>query len=167
MARAQATDFYHTHKFHLLDDKGGTTQFLTTAAGFNTLTIPEYSLDVVEYKEGIWTYRRKYPGDVTVSDVSMTRGVAKKDTQFFNWVVACIEGNEYRTDLQIRHFHRDDVKGLGTKDYSEVAGKRVIKLYEALPIRVKLGTDFDSMSAEVSIQELDVAVERIEIYDTN
>jgi phage tail-like protein len=167
MARAQATDFYHTHKFQVIDDGGAGTKFLNTPAGFNTLTIPEYTLDVVEYKEGIWTYRRKFPGDVTVSDVSFTRGVMKKDTDFFKWVVACIEGKEYRTDMTIRHLHRDDVSGLGTKDYSEVAGKRIIKLYEAMPIRVKLGTDFDSMSAEVSIQEMDVAVEHIDITDSN
>lgn len=158
MARAQTTDYYHVMKFQIVDS--GAKDFIgAKTGGFNTLTMPEYTLDIAEYKEGIWTYRRKFPGEVTVSDVTMTRGAAKKDSAFHDWVVAGIEGNEYRTDLKIQHFHRDDVAG--KTDYSQSTPSRTIDLAEALPMRVKPGSDFDSLTSDVSIQELDVAIERL------
>lgn len=157
MARAQSTDFYHVFKFHVVDSENR----LNRLAGFNSVSSPELTLEAVEYKEGIWTYRRKFPGDVTISDITMTRGVAKQGTFFYDWIRDAVEGNKYRVDFKIYHFHRDDVQGL--TNYINAKPSRVINIFEAFPIRIKPGTDFEASTSEVAIEELDIAIERFTI----
>ena len=165
MARAQSTDFYHGFKFHLKIVTGGITGGSAIQGGFVTVTMPEQTLESVEYKEGIYLYKRKFPGDVSYSDLTLTRGVAKKGTAFWDWINATTHGEEYRVDLQILHFHRDDVVGLA--DFTQATPKRVINCFECLPIRVKPGADFDANASDVSIEEIDIAIERFELVDSN
>jgi len=165
MARSQATDFYHSMKFHLKVVTPGVTGGSEIQGGFNTVTLPEKTIEAVEYKEGIYLYRRKYPGDVTYSDITLTHGVAKAGTAFFDWINAVLLGQQYRVDLQILHFHRDEVTGL--TDYTAASAKRVVEAFDVFPIRVKVGSDFDSLSSEVSIEEMDLAIERFTLKDSN
>lgn len=167
MARSQNTDHYHAMKFHCKVVTAGISgaSDMTVQAGFNTMTMPEATLENVEYKEGTYLYRRKYPGDVTFSDITLTRGTAKKDTAFYEWLRAAYLGEEYRVDMSINHFHRSDVGA--EESYLTTQPKRVIKCFEAFPIRVKPGSDFDSLSSDISIQEVDIAIERFELEDTN
>lgn len=159
MPRAQSTDYYHVMKFHVVD--AGNTDMLDKAAGFASCTLPELSIESIEYKEGLWVYRRKYPGNPTVSDVSLRRGVVKKASKLYSWMKACNEGNEYRIDIIIYHYHRDDVKSM--VEYSTATPSRQIKCYDAFPIRFKPGADFDAQTGDVSIEEIDIAVERFEV----
>lgn len=168
MARAQSTDFYHAMKYHVVatGPAGTGPSVLGTAqAGFNTCVMPEATIEQVEYKEGIYVYRRKFPGDVTFSDITLTRGVVKKSNPLYDWIRKAYLGQEYRSDIQIRHFHRDDVTNL--TDFTKANPRRIIKCFECLPIRVKPGSDFDAMSSEVSIQEIDIALEYFELEDRN
>lgn len=157
MARAQSTDFYHVFKFHVVDSAGR----FGTLGGFNSVTVPEMTLEVAEYKEGIWTYRRKFPGDVTISDITLTKGVVKQGTNFWKWVKDGAEGNPYRADFSIYQYHRDDIGNL--TNYIEAKPSRIIKCFDAFAIRVKPGADFDSMTSDVSIEEIDVSMERFQI----
>lgn len=167
MARAQTTDFYHAMKYHARVVSTGVTGAanLGNQGGFNTMTMPEATVESVEYKEGIYLYRRKFPGDVTFSDITFTRGVAKKNTDLYTWVRNGYLGKEYRVDLQIRHFHREETADLN--DYTNIQPKRVINIFDAFAIRVKPGSDFDAQSSDVSIEEVDVVLERFELVDTN
>jgi len=157
MARAQSSDYYHVMKFHVVDNQDR----LNRLAGFTSVTVPEYTLEAVEYKEGIWTYRRKYPGDVTVSDITLTRGVARQATYFYDWIKEAIEGNPYRVDFVIYQYHREDVQGMTS--YLDATPSRRIECFEAFPIRVKPGADFDSQTGDVSVEEMDLAIERFNI----
>lgn len=163
MPRAQSTDFFHAMRFHVTTTgRGGTgASPLGAQGGFTTCVMPEHTIELVEYKEGTYVYRRKYPGDTTVSDITLTRGVVKAGTELFAWILATTFGNEYRVDMTIRQFHRDDVVGLS--DYTNAKPSRTIDCYECFPIRVKPGSDFDSQSSEISLQEIDIAVERFTI----
>lgn len=161
MPRAQNTDLYHVFKFNIIDSKdllGG------SSAGFKTVTLPEMNLETVEYKEGIWTYRRKFPGDVTFGNVTLSKGVVKTNTKFYDWIKKCAEGLEYRLDLEIYHFHRDDVKGMS--NYLTAKPSRIIKLMDAFPVRVKPGSDFDSQTSDVSVEEIEIAIEQFTITAT-
>lgn len=154
MARARTSDFYHSHEFHVVEEGG----FLNPAAGFNNVTVPEITLEMAEYREGVRTWTIKQPGYPTVDNVTMSRGVAKRDTDFYNWVITVIEGRTgYRTDLELWHFHGTDDFGL------EGNPSRTYKLHEAFPTRVRVAADFDATSAEISLEELEVAVEQITI----
>ena len=161
MARAQSTDFYHVFKFQMKIGTAGRAGASDIVGGFTNVTVPEVSTENVEYKEGIWLYRRKYPGDPTFSDITATQGVVKGNTAFFDWIFAAYTGNEYRVDLQILQFHREDVTGLF--DYSNASASRIYNCFECLPSRVKPSSDFDSQSSEVALAELDIQIERMEI----
>lgn len=165
MARAQATDFYHAFKFHVVIGTPGITGASDILSGFTAVTMPEQTLENVEYKEGVFLYRRKFPGDVTFSDITLSRGVAKKGTAFWDWINAVTLGEQYRVDLNILHFHRDDIQGL--TDFTKATPKRIIRCFDCFPIRVKPGADFDAQASDISIEEMDLAIERFELSDTN
>ena len=155
MPRAQSTDYFHLNKYQVVDSEN----FLNPLAGFNTVTMPEETLEVAEYKEGIWTYTRKQLGNPSFSDITLTRGIVKNDSTFSDYIRLAAEGSPVRTDFQILQFHRDDVQGL--LEYSNASPSRIIRCFEALPIRVKFGGDMDATSSDISIQEIDFAVERV------
>jgi len=115
-------------------------------------------MEIAEYKEGVWTYTRKQLGNPTFSDITMTRGIAKNDTAFSDYIRQAAEGTPVRTDFQILQFHRDDVEGL--LEYTNASPSRIIRCFNALPIRVKYGSDFDATASDISIQEIDFAIER-------
>lgn len=158
--RGQKSDPFHSFRFHVLMEP----DYVGAAiAGFNTLTIPEETMEAIEYREGIFVYTRKFPGLPTISDITLTRGVTLRETAFYTWMRAAVEGGPYRADLTILHWHR--VGKLPSEDpaRADADQARRIVCYNAFPIRYKPGGDLDGTSAEISIQEMDIACERFEI----
>lgn len=184
MARSQQTDFLHSMRFHVNAavanggaadlDLNATTKQGKAQAGFSTVTTPEATVEGVEYREGGYIYTRKQPGNPTVSDITMQRGVARGDSSFWKWLRVVIEGSgEYRADLTIMHYHRD--KAL-TREYPaqgtvNLAGidldnpGRIYHVKEAFPTRHKTAGDLDATASEISIMELDFAYESFEISE--
>lgn len=189
MPRAAASDPLHAFRFHarsingpslngasaadLLQPDGNTEGYVIgdgTEAGFNSITTPELTVEAAEYREGIRVYTMKFPGVPTIADITLNRGVARYDTAFFNWVLASIEGNEYRTDMIIFHVQRpaleqvqDTSKGPNIDVTAEGVVSKLYKLYECVPARVKIAADLDASTSDVSIAELDVAYERFDV----
>lgn len=159
-SRSQSTDFFSINKFWITDAKA-ILNLAAPAAGFNTCSSPEMTIGLVEYQEGIETYRRKYPGEPTFGPITCTKGVVKTDTTFFQWILSAAENQPYRTDITIYHFHRDDVAGL--TNYQASIPTRQLKLKNAFGTRVKLGSDFDAMGAEISIEDLDIEYESLSL----
>ena len=155
--RAQSQDFYHVMKYLIVDSEG----FLNPLAGFVTCSMPEETIDVAEYKEGIDVYKKKQLGNPTFSNITLHRGIVKNETNFSDYIKLAAENSPVRTDFNIYHFHRDDVDGLNK--YINASPSRIIRVFNALPIRVKFGSDFDANSSDISIQELEFVVERVEI----
>jgi phage tail-like protein len=186
MARPAATDFIHSMRFQVEVFSQNDAGYLTglpgyqvegmaiPQAGFTTCSIPELSIESVEYKEGTFVYPRKYPGNPSVSDCSFARGVAREDSTFWKWARNSVEGSgggvEYRLDLQIKHYHRDQIlpgqQQGGVAILENVTPGKVYRLWECFPIRCKPAGDLDATSSEISIQEMDVAVERLEVSHT-
>lgn len=184
MPRAKVTDFLHSFRFYVEvvgfgdPSAGGSTerQLIPDGkdfAGFSSVTTPELSHDAVEYREGTFTYTRKYPGIPSVADITLSRGVAHKDGTFFAWMKDVVEGNaEYRATVNIFHLHRDSKPATDTSQVVEgykepptVAGFIQYQCIEAVPLRVKIASDLDSTASEVSVQELDIAMEAFNIID--
>ena len=147
-------------------------------AGFSNVTTPEISTEAVEYKEGTMVYTRKYPGNPTMSDVTLSRGVARLDSSFWDWLRVVVEGGpvggitaEYRVDLDIKHYHRDTslirtAPGFeNATDLSQDLPARTYHVREAFPIRHKVAGDLDATASEISIMEIDVAYEHFEITE--
>lgn len=176
MARAVATDFLHSMRYQVVVADPNVATFAPDGraqAGFTTCSTPEATVELAEYKEGTFVYTRKYPGNPTVADISMARGVARTDTTFWDWVRRVIEGSgEYRADVDINHYHRVDTL-LRDRDQDGSEGNftsinldnpaRIYHLKEAFPIRHKVAGDLDATASEISLMELDVAFEHFDM----
>lgn len=166
MARTRETDYLQNFRFHARVVDG--PDFLAFEsegqgeAGFQSITLPEETFEVAEYREGNYKYTKKFPGPPTFSDVTLMQGIVNRNTTFYNWGLAGRGGSDYRCDVEIVQFHGDDVQdGVAGKITSP--GSRITKLHEAFAMRHKDGTDLDATSGEVSIQELDLSLEFYEV----
>lgn len=168
MARAATGDFLQGFRYHavaqtsdgenpLQVDRGESG--MNPQAGFQSVTIPELSQDVVEYREGNSFWTSKQPGIPTVSDITLMRGVTKSDTTFFDWVYSSIRGLNYRVDLSIYHYARDEME-VGVATTAPEAADRSLYCKDCIPTRVKPMGDLDATASEISLAEVDVAVER-------
>ena len=155
MARSVETDPYHDFRFHLVDPAGGN---LDPVAGFTTVTMPEVTVEEAPYREGVFKWTQKYPGVPSVSDVTLTKGIFKRGSDFFDWVLKCIDGGqEYRTELLLQEYHITDEFGIqGTPS-------RVTRLRECWGKQAKPTSDKDATSSNVSIQSLVISVEEFEV----
>jgi phage tail-like protein len=186
--RAQATDYLHNFRFHVRatwlgvgtdplqpggnpsSGRGAPVSGLLPEAGFQSVSTPEYTVESVEYREGLRTYAEKYPGIPTTNDLTFNRGVARLDTAFFDWVTAAIEGREYRADLTILHavrVGRGAALGGGgvfnaATDFVP-ANSRIYNIRQAFPMRVKIAGDMDAGTSDVSLSEIDVSYETFDV----
>jgi len=164
--RNATTDYFHNFRFHVSTDGPGGIDYLDSReAGFNTCTTPEYTLEAVEYREGIYVYTRKFPGLVTAADVTLGRGVVRRASRFYEWMIRCIEGGEYRATLTIYHYHRVGFEPDEMADRGDTGYAKKYRCYNCIPIRFKVAGDLDATAADVSIQEVDVAMERFEVEE--
>jgi len=154
MARSIALDYYQAFRFGASFTWNGTA-YVQEGTGFNNITIPETSQEAAEYREGKDTWTKKQPGPPTVSEVTLQRGVTKAFTGFWDWIIGSIRGAEYRVDLIIHHYHRED-------DIQGAASFRV-ELGQAFPSRVKPTGDLDATSSEISLAELELTCEEMDI----
>jgi len=176
--RQLENDFLHSMRYHVTVDTEAAQDILSPGevqAGFSAVSTPELSSEAAEYKEGLDVYTRKYPGNPTVSDVTLSRGVTWRDTTFYDWMRKVVEGKgAYRATVTIDHFHRIGFLNRNEGDeapYSalklEAASPAVqYILYNAFPIRDKVAADLDATSSEVSVEEMDVAYEFFDVKKT-
>jgi len=162
MARLNITDFLQNFRFFVVErDKSAadrTAKFLKVPAAFASATVPEVTTDIVEYRDGMSVLTKKFPTWPIFSEVTLTRGVVRGDSEFFNWMDAAMGGVPYRADLEIHHFHR---VGWFVNQPS-----RKYVLLESIPSRVRPAADLDSMSGDVSIAELDLAIEGMDLIES-
>lgn len=171
MPRAQSTDYLHSMRFQVEVADGNHLFLGQPEAGFSAVTVPEMTIESVEYKEGQMIYTRKYPGNPSMAELTMSRGVTRTDTSFWSWVQTVAEGGDYRADLRIKHYHRDSLPNVAfpppavpnSTVINKDAGAKVYEVHEAFPMRHKVASDLDATASEVSIMELDVAFEHFAV----
>lgn len=158
MARAANTDPFQNFRFHVYDTAGGK---LDRAAGFTTATTPNITVTSVEYREGVYTWTRKFPGVPTVGDLVLNQGIFKSTTSFFNWILEVVEGGnrDYRSELVIDQYHITDEFGI------EGTPSRRTLCKECFPIDVKPTGDFGGDDDAVQITEASFSVEEIEVIN--
>lgn len=241
MARHPLEDFLQVFPFWLADlgpiDTIG-FPILNPLLGFASVTAPEITVELEEFKEGNFPFTRKVPKAATVNSITLTRGKTWYDSDFWAWTMNCVMGRSseysnvpllssipgigtgsstYRRTLMLVHFFRgvegrtvaerrnagafgggegdlvrSTLLGLGVGAVSGVfaggsvalgtaalqTGIRALGinsfefaaripatiyiLYNCFPTRYKTTSDFDANSGDVSIQELDLAVEYFE-----
>ena len=105
---------------------------------------------------------KKQPGPPTYSDASFMRGVTIRDTGFYKWALAARGGAEYRATILIHQLHGSEMPAGKTEEFDPNAARQ-LKLHECFPIRVKTAGDLDATSGEISIAEIDCAIEWLEV----
>ena len=70
-ARSQAEDLFLTNRFSLVFESGPLQS--TEVFGFQNISMPEHSIENLEYSEGIFTYSRVYPGRSTFGTITSLR----------------------------------------------------------------------------------------------
>lgn len=155
MARSIETDPFHNFRFHLVDPAGGN---LDPVAGFMSVTMPDVAVEEAPYREGVFRWTQKFPGIPTVGDVTLNKGVFKRDSDFFNWVLKVINGGqEYRTELILQQYHIADEFGInGTPT-------RITRLREVWGKQAKPTGDLDATASAVMVQSLTVSVEEFDV----
>lgn len=182
MARPQSTDFLASMRFHVgVIPSGDQSLDLRTGgnkpqAGFSNVSTPSITVEAAEYKEGQMVYTRKYPGNPSVDAVTMSRGVARGDSSFWDWVRVVVEGSgDYRATVEIKHYHRDTAltkpvggtgDGVNKTDIDLAKPARTYILHEAFPTTHKVAGDLDGTSSEISIMELEVTYENFEVVES-
>jgi len=171
--RAANTDFMQNFRYHVVANNGDGDPLQPAIqsdreghetngqAGFQSVTIPELSVEASEYREGISRWTEKYPGVPTVSDLTLMRGVTKRDTAFFDMVMASILGDEYRADVTIYHYQRSEMDLATSATVGDTI--RRIECGECFATRAKPNGDLDSTAGDVSLAEVDIAVEKFDI----
>lgn len=167
MARAQATDplmnfRFFAEAFVAGQNLLGFTDSSGAQAGFTSVTVPSGSTEVAEYKEGHMRYKQKYPGVENWEDMTLMRGVFKTDTTMFDWWQRGGSQEEYRADMVVYHWHKDGKEPGKIGDKSKA---RQYQLFNAFSAGNKPSGDLDATSSEVSIAELTVAFEWMEIVN--
>jgi len=178
MARISSQDKLQNFRFHvrLVDGQPyeeSLTQVGAVEAGFKSVTLPQITTETTNYREGISTYAQKFGGPPTVETVSLMRGTAIGDTTFIDWIFAKIEGREYRADMVIYHMPitalRRNSSGAGRINTAGALpdgwASRSLQYYcyDCQPTRVKIGSDLDADSGDVSVTELEVDLEKFEV----
>lgn len=158
MARAQATDFLQNFRFQVMttDGKLGAKNGRADnypMAGFSACTIPSISVETGAYREGIWTYTKKQPGVPTIETCELSRGVCRKETELYKWILDGIKGRDYRCTVVIGQYHRDNDK---------TPARRVV-LHEAWAQAHKPAGDLDGTSSEINISTLTIECEFFDI----
>jgi phage tail-like protein len=181
MPRASTNDFMHNFRYHAVarlaedleidplqtgilggetaqDPRGG-------LAGFQNVSMPDLSIEAAEYRDGLSIYTLKQPGFPTVGDCTLARGVTIRDTTFFEWALDTIAGRRYRCDVDLLHFKGENYLGreLNSALPFDIDQARVIRLINCFPTMCKPDADFDGTGSDISLMEMTLAVERIEI----
>jgi phage tail-like protein len=120
-------------------------------ASFSEVTIPDASIDVVEYREGgdRVSSSRKLPGQSRFGNVVLRRGVTR-ELDLYQWFRAVLNGELQRRDVLII---------LESAEREPVGTWRVLR---AWPCRYESPT-FDAQASDVAIETLELACEGIEI----
>ena len=167
MARIRLADLMQNHRFWLMDVvPSATAPYLvlgTPFLGFNSITAPEYTAEVDEIKQLNSMYKRHAYSGGSVGPITLTRGVRGYDDTMWNWMMRAIRGFDMTNrNLLLLHFTSigatdSDIPVDAWEAAAFLPGKAYL-LWDCIPTRYKAGSDFDAMSGEVSIAELELAV---------
>lgn len=173
------SDFLPTHRFYVLDVSFTIPTVFNISYGFSHCSAPEITVDTKQVKEGNYEFHRFIPVGANVSPISLQQGVRIFNSDFYDWVISCIEAKKtFRRNLLLIQF--TDVAaigGNGSGSIDSLIGSflplgdilaripgRAWMLRDCIPVSYKAGTDMDALSAQVSIAELSIQPTEVEEF---
>lgn len=119
-----------------------------TLGAFQSIDGLEANVEVIEYQDGDDLILRKRPGRVSYSNIVLRRGYTATD-ELWQWMKATVDGTVERKSGSVI---------LAADDGSEILR---YNFFEAWPCRWR-GFELDGTGIGVAIEELEIAVEKIE-----
>lgn len=170
--RSRLEDLLQSHRFWLVDVvPSSTIPFFVLGSpimGYQAITMPEITLDTDEIKQLNSMYKRTIYSGGGVGPVTLSRGARVYDDLFYAWVDRAIRGIDMvpRNLLLLQYTEINAANALGLSvdlpvaieawEVAQFVPGRAWLLWGCIPMRYKPGSDFDAMSSEVSIMELDI-----------
>jgi len=166
MARTTDTDPLSNFNFYLIDVpiagvipvafpfKIGQNASQGQLLSFKSITIPTMELQIKEIQEGNWPFKHNVPlGFVNTGQVTIASAVTSLSMDFFLWFHQAVYGKfGPRRNFTIAHTRQD-----------QTIPRRIILLEGCIPVSWKPSSDFDATSSDISIEELTMAVNRVEV----
>lgn len=176
MPRSQTSDHLMTHRFQLVDVSISSPPVLMPIFGFSSVTAPELTLEHQEIKEGNFEFPRKVFKSASVNNITLARGAALQDSDFWTWADNYVRGNRSKKNLMLIQFTGVAPQGVGTGgpsvggfqlttslpgvlEFGTSFPGRAWILRNCSPGRYKAAGDFDALQAGISIQELEIVYE--------
>lgn len=137
---------YPLPAFHFSVDWGGTKAEFSEVSGLNIET------QVIEYRHGLSPQFSmiKMPGIQKFGNITMKRGIFKKDNDYYNWVNEIKMNTIKRRDITIK---------LLDEDHNPVM---IWKAINAFPVKLE-GAALKASGNEVAIESIEVAHEGLTV----
>lgn len=162
--------------------------------GFNSITVPEYTFDTREVKQLNSMHKRTVYEGGGWGTITLTRGVRLWDDTFYTWAKRAIDGTDTidRNLLLIQYggINADAAGQVNTQLLTAILGGvgnpvgavmskyggamdqsymlnvpgLAMLLWGCVPTRFKPTSDLDATSAEIAIQEIELAVHAASIF---
>ncbi len=169
MARLRIEDMLTSHSFWLTTVTPFPSYGFIPTLGFSSITAPRVSLEMEEIYDGNALFKKKVvSGNLTADNLTLTRGVKVYDSDFWFWIVNAARGMDSpRRDALLVHLAPlvnisiPMPLKFGPHDLSYVPA-RFWLLQGCFPVSYKTGSDFDALTSNVSVAELELAVESFE-----
>jgi hypothetical protein len=148
------------------DPTPGTTRLAfsnSIARGFSSFTLPEITLNTQQIEQALAVPPVFAILGPTIGSITLSRGVFINDGEFYKWIMDAAKGNiPFRRDLIIMWAHQRVGVSVPVGPLGSIEGLVPVKAFyfkRVIPIRHKIGPDFDPNSDEVSLQELELQAE--------
>jgi phage tail-like protein len=171
-SRSRLEDLLRSNRFWLVDViPSSTFPFFVLGApfmGFQSITMPEISLEVDEVKQVNSMYKKYVYSGGSVGAITLTRGCRVYDDTFFQWISRAIRGIDMNprnllliqySDINMSTYTGASIElpvAMQAWEVAQFVPGRAWLLWDCIPTRYKAGSDLDATSGEVSIMELDV-----------
>lgn len=187
MPRGNNSDPLRAYRFHakIVRAPGGagypdglSSPGIQGQAGFTAITGGQVTTDTSTYREGTMLWTKKYPGLPTTTAITLSRGIAIREFDFWQWVLAMIEGRECYADLEVAMAPRDAWRKAATSPQSNAGDPsdldsgapivweqaRIVTYHNSFPTSYKI-PDMDANTSDVVIQEMEVEYEYFDFKD--
>lgn len=121
---------------------------------FKSISIPQMTLETKQIQEGNWPFKHTIPtGFVSTGDCTITSAITPLSLDFYLWFHQAVYGvGGPRRNFAVIQTRQD-----------KQIPRRIILLEGCLPISWKPSSDFDAFSSDLSIEELTMSVNRVEV----
>lgn len=160
MARAIALEHLQSFRFSLVDAGGdplvGGDVFdfrggANGGVGFAAIEGGEITAETEAVQEGNWPFPHHIVVRGTTGPLTLRRGILPRDSEFYNWFMACLYGYRFTArNLLLTALRKDGTEA------------KAWLLHKCIPIGVQPFSGFDAMSSEVLMAELTIQPEYIE-----